>query len=274
MIFNYLNQKVYYEIDGDLQSNRKVIVIINGIMMNVRSWDSFKEAFSKENVLIRFDMFDQGLSSKLNENYRQEIQVDLLKNLLVHLNIDQVNLVGISYGASIALQFSVKYPDLIEKMVIANGVAKTSDWLKDIGHGWNKVGKTRDGEMYYHITIPYIYSPEFYQKNIKWMNNRKKILLNIFSNSEFLDAMERLVISADTHDVLHELESVQTETLIISSEEDYLTPVFEQKILNEKLSNSHLVIIPNCGHASMYEKPELFTSLSLGFINSEQEKVI
>jgi len=264
-IFTYQEKDIYYEIDGILGSNSDVIVILNGIMMSTKSWDAFVENFSKNHVLLRYDMFDQGQSAKIEESYTQTIQVELLKSLLEHLGIGQANIVGISYGASIALQFAAKYPTMIKRMVVANVVAKTSPWLKDIGDGWNEVAKTGNGLAYYHITIPYIYSPQFYTLHNDWMEKRKELLVPLFSTRTFLDRMIRLTKSAETHDVIKDLPNIKTPTLIISSEEDYLTPPFEQKYLQEHLQNAELVSIPNCGHASMYEVPKTFTALVLGF---------
>ncbi len=274
-IFNYKNYQINYTVDGDLNSGKEIIIILNGIMMSSLSWEIFKGTFTKDNVLIKYDMFDQGLSSRLDHDYTQEIQVELLKDLLDYLKVEKVNLVGISYGASIALQFSVKYPAYINKMVVANVVAKTSPWLKAIGDGWNEVAKSRNGLAYYNISIPYIYSPQFYTREIKWMEDRKKILIPLFSSEEFLNQMVRLTKSAETHDVVNDLDKITCETLIISSSEDFLTPVFEQVYLHSKIKNSSLVVIPKCGHASMYEKPVIFTTLVLGFINNDQiEKVV
>lgn len=272
--FKYHKYNINYIIDGDLSSNKEIIIILNGIMMSSKSWEIFIESFTKNNVLIRYDMLDQGESSKLKDDYTQEIQVDLLKALLDYLNVKKINIVGISYGASIALQFAAKYEEYISKLVIANVASKTSQWLKAIGDGWNAVAKTRDGHAYYNISIPYIYSPQFYTKEIEWMEKRKEILIPLFSDKKFLDAMIRLTKSAETHDVEKFLEKINTKTLIIASEQDYLTPVFEQKHIYSKMRNSSLVIIPECGHASMYEKPRLFTSLVLGFINNTQQKTL
>ena len=273
-IFKYEDKEIFYTVDGVISSDKEIIIILNGIMMSTVSWEIFVEPFTKNNTLIRFDMFDQGQTSKLVEDYTQSIQVELLKSLLDFLEVKKVNIVGISYGASIALQFAAKYQDYINKLVIANVVAKTSPWLKAISDGWNEVSKSRNGLAYYNISIPYIYSPQFYTTNLNWMEERKKMLIPIFSNEVFLDAMVRLTKSAETHDVIESLKFIKTKTLIISSEEDYLTPVFEQVYIDKMLPNSNLVIIPECGHASMYEKPELFTSLILGFINHDQLKII
>ena len=112
-IFKYKNYKINYIVDGDLSSEKEIIIILNGIMMSSKSWEIFVKPFTENNTLIRYDMFDQGESSKLDYNYTQEIQVELLKELLDHLNINKVNIVGISYGASIALQFAIKYENYI-----------------------------------------------------------------------------------------------------------------------------------------------------------------
>ena len=270
-VFDYQGKEIFYQLDGMKNVGKPIIVILNGIMMSSASWEIFKESFSNDNVLLRFDMFDQGASALLEGDYTQDVQVELLKALLEHLSFDKVNLVGISYGASIALQFTKKYPKMVLKQIISNGVAKTSPWLKAIGDGWNQVAMTRNGEAYYNITIPYIYSPQFYTKQIKWMNNRKKLLVPLFSDETFLDKMIRLTKSAETHDVVDSLKEMTTNTLIIASEQDYLTPVYEQEFIHNALQNSQLVILPNCGHASMYEVPELFTSLVLGFINNQTQ---
>jgi pimeloyl-ACP methyl ester carboxylesterase len=260
----YKEYDIHYVLEGDI--TKPVIVLLNGIMMSSISWEIFKDDFTKDTCLLRYDMVDQGGSSKATKQYTQELQVEVLRHLLQELNLPKVNLVGISYGTSIALQYVIKYPEDVDKLFIANGVAKTKSWLKAIGDGWNQVGRTRDGEAYYNITIPYIYSPEFYNKNIEWMNEREKILIPLFSDPNFLDSMERLTISAETHDVVDDLETIKHQTLIVGSDLDFLTPFYEQEFLYKKIENSELVLIEDCGHASMYEQKDVFTKLVLDFI--------
>ncbi len=93
------------------------------------------------------------------------------------------------------------------------------------------------------------------------------MLLPLFCDPAFLDRITRLTISAETHDTLSKLHIITADTLIISSGEDFLTPEYEQIVIKEHIKDSELVKIPNCGHASMYEVPELFTKLVLNHIN-------
>jgi pimeloyl-ACP methyl ester carboxylesterase len=53
--------------------------------------------------------------------------------------------------------------------------------------------------------------------------------------------------------------------LIITAEEDFLTPRKEQEYLAKRIKNAHWMTIPGVGHASMYENPLIFASLITGF---------
>lgn len=262
--FNHNGKPVFYTVDGV----GKPILILNGIMMSTRSWTAFVHSLAEKNQFIRLDFFDQGQSAKLpGETYTQEIQVDLINALLKHLNLTKVNLVGISYGGEVAIQFAIKYPASVDRMVLFNTTAYTSPWLKDIGRGWIAAGKTRNGLAYYQTAIPVIYSPHYYESKLEWMKKREALLVPIFSNPEFLDAMERLTVSAESYDVRDKIGQVKAKTLVVTAEEDYLTPIDNQKYLYDHIAGSEWIKIPVSGHASMYERPLLFTTLVLGFIN-------
>lgn len=264
--FKFHEKNIYYDVKGE----GKPILILNGIMMSTKSWEPFIHSLSAHNKIIRLDFIDQGQSDRLeNELYTQQIQVDVIVALLKELKLDKVNVVGISYGGEVAVQLSYLYPDLVDRLILFNTTPYTSPWLAEIGHSWINIGKTRNGQNYYQATIPIIYSPSFYEKRLDWMKKREQILLPVFSNPVFLDAMERLTNSAESYDARNHLKKIKAPTLIVSGDEDYLTPLNDQKKLKEMIEGSYHVILPGVGHASMYEVPVMFTSLVLGFINQE-----
>jgi len=260
--FEYLGRNVFYEIDGE----GKPLVILNGIMMSTKSWQPFIPSLKEHFKVIRLDFLDQGQSDKLvGASYAQSLQVDLLAAFFQFLNLEKANICGISYGGEVALGFATKYPTLVERLMLFNTTAYTSPWLRDIGRGWIAAGKTRDGQHYYQTTIPVIYSPTFYEEKLDWMRKREQVLIPVFSNPVFLDQMERLTLSAESYDVREQLDKVTMPTMIISAEQDYLTPLENQEYLQKHIKDSYWVKIPFAGHASMYEKPLLFTSFVIGF---------
>lgn len=262
--FDFEGKDIYYETYGE----GKPFLVLNGIMMSTASWQVFIPSFSAHNQLILVDFLDQGKSAKMDGPFSQAIQVEVVRSLLDHLGLRRVNIMGISYGSEVALRFAVTYPERLDRLELFNATARTGPWLRDIGDGWNYAANNC-GEAYYLSTIPVIYSPGFYTEKKEWMANRREKLTPVFGNPAFWQSMVRLTNSSRDYDVSDRIGEIKAPTLVVSCEQDYLIPMPEQKFLVEHIPNSEYVVIPNCGHASMYEKPMLFASLALGFLNNE-----
>ncbi len=258
-IFNFEEKDIYYEVHG----TGSPLVILNGIMMSTASWTQFVEPLSKHHTLILLDMLDQGRSAKLKEDYTQEVQVRAVAALLDKLSLGRYCVMGVSYGGEVAIQLALARPELIDRLMLFNTTACTGPWLGDIGDAWNKAAT--DPEAYYLTAIPVIYSPEFYSERKEWFAQRRELLKTVFADQSFIGSMVRLTNSSKNYDVLDRLHEIAVPTLVVSAEEDYLTPLGEQKKIVAGIKNSVHCIVPRCGHASMYEQPIVFTSLILGF---------
>lgn len=145
------------------------------------------------------------------------------------------------------------------------------NWLTEIGWAWNEAAKLGSGRDYYYTTIPPVYSTYFYERRLDWMKNRAKKLIPYFDRKDVQESLIRLTNSSEGYDVSDRLGEVECPTLIVNATDDVLIPLVEQTRLHEGIKNSEMVIIPKCGHASMYEKPMLFSSLVLGWINVKDE---
>lgn len=257
-------KKVYYEIYGEGEP----LVILNGIMMSTASWKEFVEPLSLRNKLILIDFLDQGRSDKMIGAYTHDVQIEAVRELLLEITDQPVHLFGISYGGEIALQYALRYPENVRKLILFNTSAETSYWLEEVGNAWNKAA--HDPEAYYLTTIPFIYSPLFFNEKKDWMEERKKRLLPLFADKEFIASMVRLTNSSVNFDVKERLSEIKLPTLIAGSQYDFVTPFYQQEFLNERIKDSELIYIPKSGHAVMYEKPHAFVSLIIGFVNDNK----
>ncbi len=263
-------QKIHYEVMGE---SGKTLVVLNGIFMSITSWAPFYNAFQDCARVVYIDFLDQGTSNRMEEQYTQVDQVEVVEKVLSTLNVEQCCLMGISYGGEVALQYVLTYPNRIESLVLANTAARTSPWLKSIGDGWNQVGMKADGKAYYHVAIPIVYSTQFYQKRLEWMKKREQLLIPIFEDKTVMRTFERLVKSAENYNVIERLGEIKCPTLIISASDDALTPLNEQRILSQGIVESDWVVIQDCGHASMYERPQTYAALVTGFLNHANRKM-
>ena len=270
MIFDFDGKSIYYESHGEGDP----LLILNGIFMSCVSWAPFIPEFSKNNNLLLLDLLDQGRSAKMDRGYTQEIQAELVAAFIDNLGDKTVSLCGISYGGEVAMRVTARYPDRIAKLVLSNTTAYTSPWLKDIGHSWEYAFDSGDGRQFFKTCIPQVYSPRFYENNYAWAREREEMFCKVFNQTVY-DAFGRLTRSAETHDERENIGNITARTLVISSEYDYITPFFLQRELAAAIPGAGHVIIPDAGHAVMYEKPAEFSSLVLGFVNTDTKiKVI
>ena len=264
--FLFEGKSIYYEVHG----TGEPLVMLNGIMMSCPSWAEFIEPLSANRQLILFDFLDQGRSARMEEDYAQELQAEVVRALLDYLALEQVDLVGISYGGMVAQHFALKYQHRIRRLVLFNTTASTGHKVDDVFLSWNQAAD--DPSDYYLTTIPIVYSTDFYNENYKWMEFVRSRLLPVFEDESFMGGMKRLARSICYVDLIDRIGTITVPTLVVSSGDDALLPPAEQEKIARRLPNSEYVVMPNCGHASMNEHPLLFTALILGFISTTKTK--
>lgn len=252
-MYTYLDQyDIYYEVHGQ----GKPLIILNGIMMSTQSWHQFIKPLEGYQLIL-LDFIDQGKSSR-GQSYSHDLQVSVLKRLVDMLSLDEVNIIGVSYGGQIALQYAIKHK--VDALMVCNAALYTSPWLSDIGKAWQSAALKGDKELFYHVTIPYIYSHHYYNNHIDWMNERKSILMDVFDDL-FFSRIHRLIESSETYDVRSLVHQIDARTHVVSSEFDYLTPADETYQIAKHIESSAYTCLKNCGHASMYEKPDRFVEI-------------
>jgi pimeloyl-ACP methyl ester carboxylesterase len=260
-------KKVYYEVHGN---SDQVLVILNGIMMSCASWQPFLGMLTKHIKVVLVDFFDQGKSDYLETNYSQDVQVELVRELLKALDLKHVTLLGISYGGEVAMKYTVQYGDSLSKLILANTTAYTDSQLKAVGESWINAAKSYDGIQFFKATIPPIYSSDFYERSSEWLGARQRLFDKVF-NEKWYEGFIRLVLSAESHDERLKICQIHVPTLIIGADQDGITPLSRQEHLNACIPNSRFLVIQNCGHASMYERPIEFFAAVLGFMMTADE---
>jgi len=264
--FTFAGRQVYYEDHG----HGSPLLLLNGVFMSTASWQPLVPVFSRHNRLLLLDFLDQGKSDKMACAYGQELQVDVALALLDYLGLVAAHVVGISYGGQVALRLALTRGDRVTKLVLANTTARVDAWLSDVGGGWAQALGSGDVSAFFRAAMPRIYSRQFYKQNFAWLRRREQVFASNFS-PVVATAFMQLLASAENVDLICRLQEVVVETLIVSAEQDEVTPYQMQVEMLSHLPRALHIVIPDCGHASMYEKPREFALAVLGFINNQLE---
>lgn len=100
-----------YEIEGQ----GKPLVLIHGWAVHRGFWDGDMEAFARRYQVIRYDRRGCGESSGRVDYSADAADLKALLDLLGH---SRVHVMGHSAGAGVALTFAVRYPEMVDGLVL------------------------------------------------------------------------------------------------------------------------------------------------------------
>ena len=184
--------------------------------------------------------------------------------VLDELGLDKVVLAGLSMGGYVALAFMRKYPERVRALVLADPRAeadapeaiekRTSQQQMVSSEGTAGLIKALPAALLGKTT---------HEKKPDVVDNAAKLMDN--SPAGFVGALEAMKTRPDSTEML---AGVTVPTLVIVGEEDTLTPPELSRKIHEHVGGSQLVVIPEAGHLSNLESPEVFNGALADFLDS------
>ncbi len=121
--------QLYYEVHGV----GKPIVLLHGAFMTIElNWSELIPELSKTCQVIAIEMQGHGHTADTDRPYSYEAMADDVSKLLKYLKIDKADVLGYSLGGTVALEFSIKHPEQIDKLIIVSSVYKHNGWLPEV----------------------------------------------------------------------------------------------------------------------------------------------
>ena len=99
------------------------IVMLHGLLGSSRNWMAIAKELHADYAVHLLDLRNHGQSPHAASMRWSELVADL-KAYLVAENINRIHLVGHSMGGKVAMRFACEYPELVERLVIVDIVAK------------------------------------------------------------------------------------------------------------------------------------------------------
>ena len=257
--------KICYKIQGEGEP----VFLIHGFGTKKEFWMAQIEELSKKFCVNLFDLRGAGKSDRPDEPTTMETYVDDLRELLNFLDIEKANFIGHSFGAMILMNFSLKYQECIDKLVL---MATLPSWSKD--PSGIEIWKKYQIELYKSALKNPVEA--FYAKMKLRMTRRflklmeedpKKKLHGIFSAEDLIqmgkvDPMkpQDIIYMGDVmgkHDTLARLHEIKRETLIMWGEKDRFTPKAIANQMKEIIPNSTLKLFSGSHWFPLENAPEV-----------------
>lgn len=243
------------------------LVLLHGGMDDSRSWRWQVDDLSDEFRVLAWDAPGCGHSSEPPESWRMPEYADCLKAWLDAVGIQRPNLLGLSWGSTIALELYRRHPRVPRSLVLASAYAGWAGSLpaeevaarlesvlagadlprEDLLEGWPGLLSTAT-------------SPELVKELVSiWADNAGSI------HPAGYRAMAHSMAEADLRDVLPRID---IPTLLLYGELDQRSPLPIAGELRDHIPSARLAVIPGTGHVSNAEAPSEFNAHVREFLRS------
>ena len=257
-------QELYYEIHGA----GSPLVLVMGIGYDSSLWTLQQvPALSTRFSLILVDNRDSGRSSRADHPYDVADMADDLAGIIDALDIRRTHVLGLSMGSMIGIEFALRHPDRLDRLVLAGPGAAPARSMVDPISVWNWV-KSHDpgGETFGAQQFTWLFSSAFL-RNQQAVQDTAALLA---SNPNPIDpqAYDRQARAYLRFDALDRLGDIQAATLVIVGEQDLLTPPWVAREVADGIPNARLEIVTGDGasHVLPLERPDDFNQLVMNFL--------
>ncbi|MBV8327929.1 alpha/beta fold hydrolase [Chryseobacterium sp.] len=219
---NYLKLKdthLYYEIYGEGEP----LVLLHGNSGSIKDFYQQIPILSKQYKVIVIDTRGQGKSIDTSKkDFTYKLFADDVKALTDNLKLDKINIVGWSDGGNTGLEFALKYPESLKKLVTIGANA----------------------------------FPEGVENGIiERFNTQMKQLIQM-APAETLNERRLLKIMLTQPNInKKDLNTIKSPVLVIAGDRDVIKPDHSE-FLSKQIPNAELKIYKDTTHMVPYERPD------------------
>ncbi|MCG9057601.1 alpha/beta hydrolase [Laribacter hongkongensis] len=254
---------IHYVLDG--HPGQPVVVLLNGITMTTRCWEEQVSGLASHFCILRLDFRGQGESDKPDcDYYPLSRQADDVAQVLDQLDIGRVHVVGLSYGGMVAQHFAQRYPDRLDRLVLAATMAYSDAANDAIAASWLAAWQTGDAALRFDLSKPWLYGSRF----LAGAAAQVEAIRTANDASTDWAAIARLMLGVARHDSRPWLSAIQAPTLVLVGEEDRLTPLYQARALVRGIRLARMSELAACGHALHAEVPQLFSQHVCNFLTA------
>lgn len=260
-------QGIHKEINGvnfwyvDTGGNGVPVVFLHAATGTVQSWEYQISTMTQAGFrFISYDRRGKGKSLIIDSENRDISAVDDLAALMKHLGVERFHLVGVAAGGGIAVDYALTYPQQLRSLVVVNSLAGITD------ESFQELGRKLRPPQFSALP-PEIreLGPAYRAENPKGTQR----WIEIEQNSQ-QEGKQITSIKMRNKITLSRLEEIRIPTLLVTGGADFYMPPAVLRLLASHIKGATVSLIPDAGHSTYWEKPQVFNKVILKFFDKRR----
>ena len=245
--------------------SKGTILLLTGLASKRLGWARQIDVFGREYQTIAMDHRDTGDSDPVAEDYTVADLADDAAALLEALDITRAHVIGISLGGFTALQFALRHPDVLDRLVLVSTSAGGRTHVSASPEILALLTPTSDMEIGERAIHSYsrIMAPSFVAAHPEEM---ERIAAAARYRPQTAASYMRQLHAVLTHDVVDSLHAITAPTLVIHGDLDPLIPPQNGEYLAQHIPGARLILYRDTGHIPIVERADEFNRDVLAFL--------
>jgi pimeloyl-ACP methyl ester carboxylesterase len=257
------------DIAFERQGTGPPLVLLHGILQHSHAWRRQLDALSDEFTVVAWDAPGCGRSSDPPETYRLPEYADCLAAFVDGLGLERPNVLGLSFGAVLALELYRRHPLVPRALVLASAYAGWAGSLPARMVDLRLEQALREADLPADQFVP------GWIPGLLAGSAAPELVADVVAMmSEFHPAGYRVMAhglaEADLRDVLPRID---VPTLLLYGDADRRSPLTVAEDLHTRIPASGLVVLPGVGHLNNLEAAEIFNAEVRGFLRRADRRV-
>jgi pimeloyl-ACP methyl ester carboxylesterase len=242
------------------------VLLINGLGANVEMWGPVEERLSGTLRTISFDAPGMGRSRTSPVVLTHPAYAALICRLLDVLEVERCDVLGYSFGGTIAQQLARQAPDRVRRMALVGTSC-----------GWGSVPPT--GRAFALIATPLRYYSRMVLEHTSYLldgasRDRESEMMRAQADARLqfpptVTGYAQQFLAGATWSSLHWISTVRTPALVLTGSRDRLVPPANGALLSHRLHESRLHLLPGEGHLMLFDPASAAHDLLVDFFSSE-----
>jgi pimeloyl-ACP methyl ester carboxylesterase len=245
------------------------VVLLHGFGASTYLWRKVIPALSASHRVVAIDLNGFGYTERPKDlaSYTREGQAALILGVLDALGIDRAHFVGHSYGGGLSLFLATTHPERFRTLVLVDSSAPTYPDDRR-----SRIASSRPLANLFVRAIAL--RPVMVRRSLKASvfdgslvtPDLVKAYLDRLRIEGAEDAFYGLTVPRPVPALKVQLDQIRVPTLAVWGAEDQLISLATGRRSVARIPGSELVVIQNCGHLPMEEKPEELLQALLPFL--------
>lgn len=257
---------LYFEVLKHQEPNKDWLLLVHGAGGSTRTWKKQRDDLSANYNLVIVDLPGHG-ESKHRPIEERVYDFDIISNkvweVVDHLKIKNVHLLGVSLGAIIVMKMSNLRPSNVASVVVAGAIVRLDRKMRIVASGSLKLAEIIGFEKLYKF-VAWLVLPKRNHKRSRDIFIRESKHL---TDEEFRrwTAMYGKCLNDTLVQIYNAVSDIPT-ILIMGAQDHFFLKQAKKYVAIHK--NVQLSIVEKCGHIVNLEKAERFNTICLQFLKS------